>query len=268
MLKKLFYLLMCAALFAGCRGGKDYEEKAVSGFLFEMVYVQGGTFQMGATTEGWEYDNDEMPVHAVTLSDYYIGKHEVTQGLWKAVMGTSVEEQMEKSEEKQGLPGVGDNYPMYYVNLDEAQEFVRKLSELTGKKYVLPTEAQWEYAARGGAKSKGFKYSGSNTIGNVAWYQGNCETGSNHPVGTKAPNELGIYDMSGSVWEWCADWYDDEYYANSPQTNPAGPASGPGRVGRGGSSANDAWSCQVFHRDGSRPVCRAFRLGFRVAMVP
>ena len=224
----------------------------------EMVYVEGGTFRMGATY-------DEEPVHSVTLSDYYIGKYEVTQGLWKAVMGTGVEEQMEKAGVS-GLYGVGDDYPMYYVSWDEAQEFVSKLSELTGKKYVLPTEAQWEYAARGGVKSRGYKYSGSNTIDGVAWYWGNSEEKySTSSVGTKLPNELGIYDMSGNVCEWCSDWYSD--YSDVSQTDPTGPSSGFYRVHRGGSWNFNAGYCRVSSRSYDLPGSRGDHLGFRVALV-
>lgn len=271
--------MVCAALFAGCHKddddaklviGKDYEEKAVSGLSFEMVYVQGGTFRMGAAEDDEEAYDREKPSHSVTLSDYYIGKHEVTQGLWKAVMGTTIEEQRDKAEEYWNesceLYGIGNNYPMYYVSWNEAQEFVRKLSELTGKKYVLPTEAQWEYAARGGAKSKGYKYSGSNTISDVAWYGEDYNTGSTHLVGKKLSNELGIYDMSGNVGEWCSDWFHSNYYANSPQTNPTGSASGSLRVYRGGSWDSDGGSCRVSIRDGGGPDGRYINLGFRVAL--
>ena len=273
MLKRCFYLVVCVALFAGCHKdddddklviGEDYVEKGVSGFSFDMVYVEGGTFRMGGTEEqGEDAWVGEKPVHSVTLSDYYIGKYEVTQGLWKAVMGTGVEEQMEKAGESD-LYGVGDDYPMYYVSWDEAQEFVSKLSELTGKKYVLPTEAQWEYAARGGVKSRGYKYSGSNTIDDVAWYAGNSETAA-HPVGTKLPNELGIYDMSGNVWEWCSDWYSD--YSDVSQTDPTGPSSGSGRVFRGGSWLYNARNCRVSNRPDGDPDYRDSNLGFRVALV-
>ena len=238
--------------------------ETVSGLSFDMVYVEGGTFRMGGTEEqGEDAWVGEKPVHSVTLSDYYIGKYEVTQGLWKAVMGTGVEEQMEKAGESD-LYGVGDDYPMYYVSWDEAQEFVSKLSELTGKKYVLPTEAQWEYAARGGVKSRGYKYSGSNTIDDVAWYDGNSETAA-HPVGTKLPNELGIYDMSGNVWEWCSDWYSD--YSDVSQTDPTGPSSGSFRVFRGGSWFNSAGRCRVSNRHDGDPGYRTDNLGFRVALV-
>ena len=276
MLKKVYYLVVCVALFAGCHKdddddkiGEDYVEKAVSGFSFDMVYVEGGTFLMGATEEqGEDYDSDEKPVHSVTLSDYYIGKYEVTQGLWEAVMGTGVEEQMEKAGESD-LYGVGDDYPMYYVSWDDAQEFVKKLNKLTGKNYVLPSEAQWEYAARGGVKSRGYKYSGSNTIDDVAWYNwfwpsDNSET-STYPVGAKLPNELGIYDMSGNVWEWCGDRRG--LYSDVSQTDPTGPSSGFFRVCRGGGWNDDARDCRVSCRCPGIPASRAYRLGFRVALV-
>ncbi len=238
--------------------------ETVSGLSFDMVYVEGGTFRMGGTEEqGEDARVDEKPVHSVTLSDYYIGKFEVTQGLWKAVMGTGVEEQMEKAGWSD-LRGVRDDYPMYYVSWNEAQKFVSKLSELTGKKYVLPTEAQWEYAARGGVKSRGYKYSGSNTIDDVAWYAGNSETAA-HPVGTKLPNELGIYDMSGNVCEWCSDWYGD--YSDVSQTDPTGPSSGSCRVVRGGSWDYIAGDCRVSFRSDGYPDTRYSILGFRVALV-
>ncbi len=238
--------------------------ETVSGLSFDMVYVEGGTFRMGGTEEqGEDARVDEKPVHSVTLSDYYIGKFEVTQGLWKAVMGTGVEEQMEKAGWSD-LRGVRDDYPMYYVSWNEAQKFVSKLSELTGKKYVLPTEAQWEYAARGGVKSRGYKYSGSNTIDDVAWYAGNSETAA-HPVGTKLPNELGIYDMSGNVCEWCSDWYSD--YSDVSQTDPTGPSSGFYRVHRGGSWNFNAGYCRVSSRSYDLPGSRGDHLGFRVALV-
>ena len=240
--------------------------ETVSGFSFDMIYVAGGTFLMGATEEqGEDYDSSEKPVHSVTLSDYYIGKFEVTQGLWKAVMGTDVEEQMEKADESY-LNGVGDDYPMYYVSWNEAQEFVKKLNKLTGKNYVLPTEAQWEYAARGGVKSRGYKYSGSNTIDDVAWYWENGEEEySTSSVGTKLSNELGIYDMSGNVWEWCSDWYGD--YSEVSQTDPTGPSSGSGRVHRGGSWYGGARGCRVSSRGDGNPDGRYNFLGFRVALV-
>lgn len=228
----------------------------------EMVYVKGGRFRMGATEEqGSVYESDEEPVHSVTLSDYYIGKYEVTQVQWEAVMGTTLEEQYDNEL----LHGQGLYYPMYYVNWEEAQAFVKKLSAWTGKNYVLPTEAQWEYAARGGAKSKGYEYSGSNTIGDVAWYYNNARN-STHPVGTKSPNELGIYDMSGNVMEWCSDWYGE--YSDVAQTDPVGPESGFVRVCRGGSWREGAGGYRVSDRHDGYPSNRISYLGFRVALLP
>ncbi len=189
----------------------------------------------------------------------------MTQGLWEKVMGTTIHEQFIKDGYNSSTYGVGSDYPMYYVNWEEAQEFCKKLSQLTGKTYVLPTEAQWEYAARGGVKSRGYKYSGSNTIGNVAWYSDN-NSRSTHPVATKQPNELGLYDMSGNVWEWCSDWKD--YYSSESQSNPTGPSTGVYRVLRGGSWINDAGNCRVSSRYDNYPSRRGINFGFRVVLLP
>ena len=216
-----------------------------------MVYVSGGTFTMGATSEqGSDAENDEKPAHNVTLSGYYIGKYEVTQELWEAVMGSN------PSYFK------GDNLPVENVSWNEVQEFLRKLNAMTGKRYRLPTEAEWEFAARGGNSSRGYKYSGSDNIGSVAWY-GNSKGGGTHAVGTKLPNELGIYDMSGNVWEWCQDWYGS--YSSSPQRNPKGPNSRSYRVSRGGCWRFSARYCRVSKRY-SAPIICAFTLGFRLAL--
>lgn len=246
---------------------KSKEMFTVNGVSFTMFFVEGGTFTMGATSEqGNEADKDEKPAHQVTLSDYYIGQTEVTQGLWKAVMGTTVSKQRDKVDRSWHLRGEGDNYPMYYINWDECQEFVNKLnsllsSQLGDLRFALPTEAQWEYAARGGKKSNGYKYSGSNTLGNVAWHTDNSSSAT-HPVGTKAPNELGIYDMSGNVWEWCQDWYGS--YSSSSQTNPTGAYSGSNRVRRGGSWDYGAGGCRVSLRICNAPAFRYFNLGLRL----
>lgn len=250
-------------------GEEDFTE-TVDGVSFDMVYVEGETFRMGATEEqGDDANENEMPVHDVTLSGYHIGKFEVTQGLWEKVMGTTIRQQRDKANSSWSLYGVGSDYPMYYVNWNEAQEFCTKLSEMTGHKYALPTEAQWEYAARGGVKSKGYKYSGSNTIGDVAWYGENSAVDDNYgtdPVGTKQPNELGLYDMSGNVWEWCSDWYG--FYSSESQSNPIGPSTGSGRVWRGGSWSNGARSCRVSSRDWDFPDYRFDNCGFRVVLLP
>ena len=228
--------------------------ETVKGLNLQMVYVEGGTFTMGATPEqGSEAYDHEKPAHKVTLSSYYIGKFEVTQVQWRAIMG------------KNPSSFTGDNNPVERVSWNEAQEFCQKLSTLTGKKYRLPTEAEWEYAARGGNKSKGYKYSGSNTIGDVAWYSSNSGR-KTHPVGQKQPNELGIYDMSGNLWEWCYDWKGS--YSSSPQTNPTGPTSGSTRVFRGGSWEYTAKICRVAYRDGNFPGIRGSYLGLRVVCEP
>ena len=237
----------------------------VSGVTFNMIRVSCGTFYMGAQKDnqnGKNYDSEaydrEKPVHSVTLSDYYIGETEVTQGLWKAVMGTNPSDE--------GF-GIGDNLPVNNVSWNDCQEFIKKLNQKTGKTFRLPTEAEWEYAARGGNKSRGYTYSGSNNIGDVAWYIGNSNW-KVHPVKSKTQNELGLYDMSGNVWEWCNDWYKSDYYANSPSTNPQGPSSGSFRVERGGSWLSDARFCRSSDRDGDLPGGRGNHYGFRLALVP
>ena len=226
----------------------------VNGVTFEMIAVKGGTFTMGCTSEqGGDCYDFEKPSHSVTLSDYYIGKFEVTQELWQAVMGRN------PSNFK------GTDHPVESVSWNDCQEFIKKLNNLTGLKFRLPTEAEWEYAARGGNKSKGYKYSGGNNIYNVAWYTGNSGS-KTHPVGQKTPNELGIYDMNGNVWEWCQDWYGN--YSSSNQTNPTGPSSGSCRVLRGGSWYNYAWDCRVSNRGSFAPDSGYYSRGFRLAIVP
>lgn len=207
------------------------------GINMKMVYVSGGSFTMGATPEqGSDAYDDEKPAHQVSLSGYYIGAYEVTQGQWEKVMGSN------PSSFKKG-----DNYPVENVSWEDAQAFCRELIRRTSKRYVLPTEAQWEYAARGGNRNERAKYSGSDVVDVVAWYDGNSGS-STHPVGTKRSNALGLYDMSGNVREWCADWFDSSYYSSSPTMYPAGPSSGSYRVARGGSWYSYARYCRVSHR--------------------
>lgn len=242
----------------------------VNGVSFDMVKVEGGTFTMGATSEqGSDAWDGEKPAHQVTLSDYMIAKTEVTQELWQAVMGSN------PSNFK------GNNLPVEMVSWDDCQDFIRKLNSLTGMNFRLPTEAEWEYAARGGKNSKGYKYSGSNDVGSVAWYYENSgnsildddsweydKLGSNncrtHEVATKSPNELGLYDMSGNVYEWCGDWDGD--YSSSSQTNPKGPSEGSLRVRRGGSWYRFARYCRVSYRYSSTPDYRYSHLGLRLAL--
>ena len=239
--------------------GGNYEEPeepsdetiTVNGVSFKMIAVEGGTFSMGATSEqGSDAYSDEFPVHSVTLSSYSIGETEVTQELWEAVMGSN--------------PSYFSGYPqrpVEYVTWNDCQTFITKLNQLTGKNFRLPTEAEWEYAARGGNKSQGYKYSGSNTIDDVAWYNSSSRT---HDVKTKAANELGIYDMSGNVYEWCQDWYGD--YSSSLQTDPTGPSSGSYRVNRGGCWDSSARSCRVSYRHYGAPAYYFNFLGMRLCL--
>ena len=279
--KTSFALLLTAALLAfspSCK--KDPKAPVVTynagdepptltftanGVSFEMVEVEGGTFWMGAQStdpSGQNYDSEafdnEQPVHQVTLSNYHIGKFEVTQQLWQAVMG--------------GNPSrfTGDSQrPVEQVNWDDCQDFITALNELcanqlNGKHFALPTEAQWEFAARGGKQNHDYKYSGSNTISDVAWYYDNSGS-TTHAVGKKTLNELGLYDMSGNVWEWCSDWYVS--YGSSAQTNPTGPSSGSYRVCRGGSWSYNARGCRVSNRNDNTPEYTRYDLGLRLALV-
>ena len=236
-------------------GGFSNQTITVNGVSFEMVYVEGASFDMGATTEqGSDADSDEKPVHSVTLSDYYIGRCEVTQELWEAVMGSN------PSYFK------GAQKPVESVSWNDCQEFVSRLNSLTGRTFRLPTEAEWEYAARGGNKSLHYKYSGSDNIDDVAWYWDNSGYYGTHAVGTKSPNELGIYDMSGNVWEWCSDWYGD--YSAGAQTNPQGPSSDSLRVLRGGRWGSRARYCRVSNRDYGNFDYSLSRSGLRLVLEP
>ena len=222
------------------------------GISIDMVRVEAGTFTMGATAEMKEPYDWEKPTHRVTLTnDYYIDKYEVTQVLWQAVMGNN------PSKFK------GDNLPVEKVSWDDCQEFISKLNRITGKTFRLPTEAEWEYAARGGKKSRGYQYSGSNNLSDVAWY-GDNSGNKTHAVGTKQPNELGIYDMSGNVWEWCQDLYGR--YSSYSQTNPTGANNGLYRMNRGGSWGVNAWNCRSSGRDNITPGSRYNYLGLRLVL--
>ena len=218
----------------------------------KFILVKGGTFNMGCTSEQQGCLNNEKPVHPVTLGDYYIAETEVTQSQWKAVMGDN------PSHFKDC-----DDCPVENVSWNDVQEFFARLNARAGSpRYRLPTEAEWEYAARGGANSRGYQYAGSNDINKVAWYDDNSGD-KIHPVKGKKPNELGVYDMSGNVYEWCSDWYGD--YSAGSQTNPQGSSGGIYRVYRGGSWFNYAWNCRASYRLINGPDYRNYSLGFRLA---
>lgn len=223
------------------------------GISIEMVKVEGGTFMMGATPEMKNSWTEERPIHQVTLTnDYYIGKYEVTQSLWCALMDNN------PSYFK------GDNLPVEQVSWDDCQKFINKLNDITGRKFRLPTEAEWEYAARGGKKSRGYQYSGSNKISDVAWYSSNSEH-KTQPVGLKLANELGLYDMSGNVDEWCFDRFG--FYSALSQTNPLGADDGICRVYRGGSWEQTAGFCRSSDRSNyGTSKNRIYNLGFRLAL--
>ena len=225
----------------------------VEGVSFTMKAVQGGTFTMGSSDEDTEADSDEKPAHSVTLSNFWIGQTEVTQELWEKVMKNN------PSYFK------GNKLPVESVSWTDCQDFIKELNTKTGKKFRLPTEAEWEYAARGGNKSKGYKYSGGNDLGKVAWYKDNSSS-KTHDVGTLAANELGIYDMSGNVWEWCSDLYSDSYDSSSPASNPQGPNTGSGRVDRGGGWGDFAKGCRVASRSYFGPNDLNIGLGLRLVL--
>ena len=228
----------------------------VRGASFTMIRVEGGTFEMGATSEQGldDPDNNEYPVHTVTLSSYYICQTEVTQALWQAVMN-----------DNPSLIHGNKMLPVDCVKWDMCQNFIAALNEILEGKFAfrMPSEAEWEFAARGGNDSQGYKYAGSNLVDEVAWYDANSDA-KTHPVASKKPNELGLYDMSGNVREWCQDWFG--LYSSSAQSNPTGPSSGSARVNRGGCWGRLAWGCRVSRRDSNTPSNAGTLLGFRLAL--
>ena len=221
------------------------------GFEIEMIAVEGGSFNMGSNESDYA---DEKPIHTVTVSSFKMGKYEITQAQWKAVMTTNPSYFSEC-----------DTCPVEYVSYTDVQGFIEELNYKTGKKYRLPTEAEWEFAARGGNNSNDYIYSGSSTPSKVAWTDENSK-GKTHPVGKLRPNELGLYDMSGNVLEWCSDWYGEDYYSNSPSNNPEGPVSGTRRVLRGSSWYLLASLCRVADRFIFDPSRRFGFIGFRVVL--
>jgi len=216
----------------------------------EMVFVQGGKFKMGSIMGSL----DEQPVHEVVLHDFYIGKYEITQQQWRLIM--------DQDTNKCYFEGC-DSCPVERVSWYNVYEFIGKLNKKTNMNYRLPTEAEWEFAARGGNISKGYKYSGSNSDTSVAWKVGNSNS-MTHPVGRKKPNELGIYDMTGNVYEWCADWYSPTWYRVSTKNNPTGPKEGVFCIIRGGSWFYDYSGLIVTARESANPSFRYGYIGFRL----
>jgi len=216
----------------------------------EFVYVKGGCYQMG-NTFGDIILKGARPVHEVCVDNFWVGKYAVTQGQWQKVMGSN------PADFKNG-----DNYPVEMLSWEDAQRYLRKLSESGGKRYRLPTEAEWEYAARSGGKEE--KYSGGDDIDSVAWYKENSGN-QTHPVGQKMSNGLGIYDMCGNVWEWVEDWYGEYYYSCSPRDNPCGPSSGEYRALRGGSWFYRFRCARTSFRGRNIPAGRYYCVGFRAA---
>jgi len=243
-MKKLI-LLTAFSLFAFATKAQQYPE---------LIKVQGGTFTMGGTAE------DEKPTHTVTVSSFSMGKYEVTVAEYKAFCianGRSMPDAFSW--------GWNDKHPMVYVSFNAANAYCNWLSETTGKNYRLPTEAEWEYAARGGNKSRGYTYAGSDDLDEAGWFRDNAGQ-QTQARGRKKANELGLYDMSGNAWEWCEDWYSDTYYSSSPSTNPKGPSSGSDRVLRGGSWDDTADNCGVGYRHRFSPYFRNSDIGFRVVL--
>lgn len=253
MSKRFFFgmLSIVLVIITACNTKESKKEFTVNGVTFTMVNVEGGTFTMGANDEPGCQDN-EKPEHSVTVDDFLIGETEVTQELWNAVMGNN--------------PSGFKNSPLHpveSVNWFECCDFIAKLNELTGENFRMPTEAEWEYAARGGNKSKGFLYCGSDSIADVAWYKDNSEN-ITHPVKEKQPNELGLYDMSGNVWEWCNDWFGE--YSAEAVTNPTGAQDGRNRIMRGGSWLIEPALCRPADRDSGSPKGGGCIVGLRLAL--
>ena len=235
-----------------------YQEKLPNNLTFEMIEVQGGTFTMG---DDKGFYSGEKPAHQVSLDTFLIARFPVTQDLWRSIMKHNPDPSFFS----------GDQRPVESVSWEEAQTFIAALNEKTGGQYRLPTDAEWEYAARGGAFSRGFTYAGSNQLKEVGWFRENSHN-ETQEVGRKQPNELGLCDMSGNVWEWCVDWYDRRYYEQCKREgivhNPTGPEKGISRVIRGGGWLDDPSYCRVSNRLIIRPDNRDDFVGFRLACAP
>lgn len=244
----LYFSLVSVAQVSPARKTISFE-----GLSFDMILVEGGDFVMGALKGHAELNHDDQPGFVVSLSDFYIAETEVTQGLWYAVMGNNP-----------SFFSGDDSLPVDNVSWNDCQKFVKKLSEMTGEQFRLPTEAEWEYAARGGKYTHHYEFAGSNDVDSVAWYDMNSNDMS-HPVKHLAPNELGLYDMSGNVWEWINDKYSN--YTSTPKVNPQGGTSGNMRLDRGGSWYNQKSKVTVLHRGRYSPNFKNKLTGFRIVMI-
>ncbi len=250
-------LCVCALLLCACdRNGPELD--TVESIEEHMVTIPGGSFKMGCSDGDSDCDEDELPQHEVTISSFKISAYEVTQGQWEAVMG----------ENPSSCDDCGDDCPVEDVSWDDVQDFIKELNSLTGMQYRLPTEAEWEYAARAGTTTKYYCGDDESCLDTIAWYAVNSD-GTTHRVGQKTPNAWGLYDMSGNVWEWVSDWYDFDYYEISTSTDPQGPASGDYRVLRGGgweSSYGGPEYCRSSFRFNFTPPSDYSFLGFRLAL--
>ena len=250
-MKKLITLIALALLAFVTQA----ETFTVNGVTFNMIPVEGGTFMMGASFDDPDLELHEIPMHLVSLPSFIIGETEVTQALWIAVMDNNPSRYTDD-----------ERLPVERVSWDDCQLFIEKLNELTGREFRLPTEAEWEFAARGGNLSHGTKYAGSDDLDEVAWYSNNAN--KTHLVASKTPNELGLYDMSGNVFEWVNDWYDSEYYSHSSSWNPRGPETGTLRVARGGSWYANSKGCRVCYRVAMPNNFNSIDFGLRLALTP
>ena len=251
-------LTLLLATLASCVTVSHKERKenprnyTVNGVTFKMIAIEGGTFTMGSAEGCPGAEKDELPAHKVTVDSYFLAETEVTQELWTAVMGSNPSGYTDDPQ-----------LPVESVTWDDCQNFIGKLNALTGASFRLPTEAEWEYAARGGKRAKNHLYSGSDTLSTVGWYKENAGERP-HKVKQLAPNELGLYDMSGNIWEWCNDWYTD--YSADEANNPQGPQEGKTRVVRGGCWLMDAAICRPADRSSGAPRGCGCIVGLRLAM--
>ncbi len=285
-MKKLLVILCCILALQSCNKGTtgietingfdvnwtgDLNKKgqdAVRDMISNMVKVEAGTFYMGAQNDSVIYNNYdenatnlESPVHEVTVSEFHINKYEVTQSLWEAIMGKH-NDKNDEFDQWEDRFGKGDNYPAYRISFKDVETFIGKLNESTGLNFALPTEAQWEYAARGGANTNYTLYAGGDNVLEYAWIDQNSDKCSE--IGKKTPNTLGLYDMSGNVWEMCQDWYYD--YTADAVENPIGEAYTGYHVYRGGSWNTNAQSARVTARSKQGIHYRDYNTGFRLVL--